>query len=238
MAGSRSILSPLRLLAAGIVLVASLAGGVVIIALWDARQPAAQVAQVGEPVQLAEAAAPAPKQGAPSPKQQPQGQAQAPKPAQIDRNGVLILIRTTLLALDQANKTGNYTVLRDLGSPEFQVNSAARLAEIFAPQRRDNIDLAGVAVIDPQLTLLPQIEANGMMRMAGFFPSVPTQVNFELAYAPVNGRWRVFGISVSLGQAAPVAPSPSPLAAPEGKAPEAQSAPPPPAPKTAGQAKP
>jgi hypothetical protein len=41
----------------------------------------------------------------------------APQPAQIDRNGVLILIRSTILALDQANKTGNYTVLRDLGAP-------------------------------------------------------------------------------------------------------------------------
>src|SRR3954471_14690937 len=93
------------------------------------------------------------------------------KPVQIDRNGVLILVRSTLLAVDQANKTGNYTVLRDLGSPDFQNNSAARLAEIFTQQRRDNIDLSGVAVIDPQLTLLPQIEPNGMMRMAGFFPS-------------------------------------------------------------------
>ena len=37
---------------------------------------------------------------------------------------------------------GNYTVLRDLGSPDFQANSAARLAEIFAQQRRDNIDLS------------------------------------------------------------------------------------------------
>ena len=52
---------------------------------------------------------------------------QAAKPAQIDRNGVLILIRSALLALDQANKTGNYTVLRDLGAPGFQTNSAARL---------------------------------------------------------------------------------------------------------------
>jgi hypothetical protein len=209
MAGSRSILSPLRLLAAGIVVVASLAVGVVFIALWDARQPAAlQIVQVGDPVQLAEAAAPAPKQGAPSPKQQPQGQAQAPKPAQIDRNGVLILIRETLLALDQANKTGNYTVLRDLGSPEFQGNTAARLAEIFVQQRKDNIDLSGVAVIDPQLTLLPQIEANGMMHMTGFFPSVPTQVNFELMFTPVGGRWKLFGLSVSFGQAAPQAPQP------------------------------
>jgi hypothetical protein len=132
----------------------------------------------------------------------------APKPAQIDRNGVLILIRSALIALDQGNKTGNYTVLRDLGSPGFQVNTAARLAEIFAAQRRDNIDLSGVAVLDPQLTILPEIDAIGMLRMAGFFPSVPTQLNFELVFAPVSGQWRLFGVSVTLGQAAPVAPDP------------------------------
>jgi hypothetical protein len=156
-----------------------------------------------------------------APKQQPQQEPPTPKPAQIDRNGVLILIRSTLLALDQANKTGNYTVLRDLGSPDFQANSAARLGEIFAQQRKDNVDLSGVAVIDPQLTLLPQIEANGIMRMAGFFPSVPTQVNFELLYTPVGGRWRVFGLSVSFGQAAPAAPQPPAPAAPQASAPAA-----------------
>ena len=134
--------------------------------------------------------------------------APGPKPAQIDRNGVLILIRSTLLAVDQANKTGNYTVLRDLGAPGFQVNSAARLGEIFAKLRGDNLDLSGVAVIDPQLNLLPQIEANGLMHMAGFFPSVPTQVNFDLSFAPVNGQWRLFGVSVGVGSSAPAAPTP------------------------------
>jgi hypothetical protein len=134
----------------------------------------------------------------------------APKPAQIDRNGVLILVRSSLLALDQANKTGNYTVLRDIGAPGFQSNTAARLGEIFAKLRNDNLDLSGVAVIDPQLNLLPQIEANGLMHMAGFFPSVPTQVNFDLTFAPVNGQWRLFGISVSIGQSGPAAPEPPP----------------------------
>jgi hypothetical protein len=133
---------------------------------------------------------------------------QTPKPAQIDRNGVMILIRSSLLALDQANKTGNYTVLRDLGAPGFQSNTAARLGEIFAKLRNDNLDLSGVAVIDPQLSLLPQIEANGLMHMAGFFPSVPTQVNFDLSFAPVSGQWRLFGISVSIGQSGPAAPEP------------------------------
>jgi len=133
------------------------------------------------------------------------------KPANIDRNGVLILVRSTLLALDQANKTGNYTVLRDLGAPGFQAgNTAARLSEIFAEQRNNKLDLSGVAAIDPQLTLLPQIESNGMMHMTGFFPSVPSQVNFDLLFAPVDGQWRLFGIGVNVGQAAPVAPAPSP----------------------------
>ena len=198
------------------------------------------VAGAGSAVMLlSDAQAQAPKQQQPAPKQQPRQEPPAPKPAQIDRNGVLILIRTTLLALDQANKTGNYTVLRDLGAPDFQANSAAQLAEIFAQQRRDNVDLSGVAVIDPQLTLLPQIEGNGLMRMAGFFPSVPTQVNFEMLYAPVGGRWRLFGLSVSFGQAAPAAPQPPasapPPAQPKEKAPQAEASPP--APKSTGQPK-
>ncbi len=141
--------------------------------------------------------------------QQKAAQKTEPTPAQIDRNGVLILVRSSLLALDQANKTGNYTVLRDLGGPGFQAaNTAARLAEIFAKLRNDKVDLSGVAVIDPQLSLLPQIEANGMMHMRGFFPSVPSQVNFELIYAPVEGQWRLFGISVNIGQSGPAAPQP------------------------------
>ena len=171
-------------------------------------------------------AQPSKSESKPEPKPPPAAH-HAPTPAQIDRNGVLILIRSTLLALDHANKTGNYTVLRDLGSPAFQTNSAARLAEIFVSQRKDNIDLSGVAVLEPQLSLLPQIEANGMMHMAGFFPSVPTQVNFEMAFAPVDRQWRLFGVSVSLGQAAPVAPpSAEPSAPPKGKEPQAQATPP------------
>ena len=146
--------------------------------------------------------------------QQEQAPLPDPRPADIDRNGVLILVRTTLLALDQANKTGNYTVLRDLGAPGFQANSAATLAEIFASHRRDGIDLGGVAVLEPQLTLLPRIESNGMLHMAGFFPSVPTQVNFELLFAPVNRQWRLFGLSVNFSEGGPVAPdvAPEPVA--------------------------
>ena len=151
----------------------------------------------------------------------------APKPANIDRNGVLMLVRSALIAVDQGNKTGNYTVLHDLGAPGFQAaNNAARLGDIFAKLRNDKVDLSGVAAIEPQLSLLPQIEGNGMMHMAGFFPSVPSQVNFELIYAPVEGQWRLFGVSVSVGQSAPAAPAPppAPAAAPHADAKDAKPA--------------
>ena len=124
-----------------------------------------------------------------------------------------------------------------LARPDYQqVNTAAGLGDIFAKQRADKLDLSGVAAIDPQLSLLPQIESNGLMRMAGFFPSVPQQVNFELLFTPVDGQWRLFGLSVNLGQAAPAAPMPaSPPPAPAKQsekkapapAPAKQSAPPP-----------
>jgi hypothetical protein len=140
---------------------------------------------------------------------------------------VLILVRSTLLAVHDANLTGNYTVLRDLGAPGFQAgNNAARLGEIFANLRNQNVDLSGIAVLEPQLTVLPQIETNGLMRIAGFFPSVPLQVNFELLFAPVAGKWRLFGISLGLGNSSPAAP-----AGPEPKPPE-------PAPPPAAQTQP
>ncbi|PDQ22480.1 hypothetical protein CN311_03570 [Mesorhizobium sanjuanii] len=154
-------------------------------------------------------------------------------PASIDRNGVLILTRSALLALDQANKTGNYTVLRDLGSPHFQTNSAAQLGDIFANQRKQGVDFSAVAVLEPQLTLLPQIEPNGMLHMAGFFPSVPLQVNFELLFEPVSRQWKIFGVSVNLTPGGPQAPE-----TPTGDQPKpADATPPPDAPSIAVQPK-
>ncbi|WP_246683415.1 hypothetical protein [Mesorhizobium sp. B2-1-3A] len=153
--------------------------------------------------------------------------------ADLDRNGVLILTRSALLALDQANKTGNYTVLRDLGSPNFQTNSAARLGDIFASQRNQGLDFSAVAVLEPQLTLLPQIEPNGMLHMAGFFPSAPLQVNFELLFEPVNREWKIFGVSVNLKPSGPEAPD-APAA---GQPKPSVSGPPPDAPSIAVQPK-
>ena len=119
-------------------------------------------------------------------------------PKMPDANGVTILVRTTLIALDQANRTGNYTVLRDLGSPGFRrANTAAKLAAIFGNLRRKNLDLGPVAVVGPIFTQKPALNAQGMLRATGYFPTKPLRVNFDLAYQRVGNRWQLFGIAAS-----------------------------------------
>jgi hypothetical protein len=43
--------------------------------------------------------------------------------------------------------------------------------------------------------------------MAGFFPSVPLQVDFDLQFIGVQGKWRLLGIAVNVVSATSVAPS-------------------------------
>jgi hypothetical protein len=133
---------------------------------------------------------------------------------EIDKNSALILIRTALVALQQANQTGNYSVLWALSAPGFQKNnSPERLAQIFGKLRSKGLDISGIVVLEPQLTTMPEMYANGVMRMAGFFPSVPLQIFFDLQFAPVQGQWRLIAISVDVGGATPLAPTPNPALA-------------------------
>lgn len=127
---------------------------------------------------------------------------QAAQPAlPVGLDQALYLIRSTLLTLNDANRSGNYTVLRDLAAPGFQAgNTAADLARIFTDLRGRKFDLYQTATMAPQLTSPPHITNNNMLRLTGFFPAKPEQINFDLLFQNVGGQWRLFGISVSTSQ--------------------------------------
>jgi hypothetical protein len=101
-------------------------------------------------------------------------------------------------------------------------NDAARLSALFRSQLDRNLDYAGVLACEPTMTTPPEIDKNGMMRFAGFFPSASSHINFEMVYAPVNGRWKLFGLGADVGPAGPVAPMPAQQAAPQPVAPSAK----------------
>lgn len=162
----------------------------------------------------------------PAPTPPPAGPQTAPPVASpqaamaVSLEQALYLIRSTLLTLNDANRSGNYTVLRDLASPDFQAaNNAADLAQHFAALRQRNFDLYAAAITAPQLAAAPRIE-NKMLRLTGSFATEPQQINFDLLYQNISGQWRLFGISVQT----PKAPARQPAAAPPG-APAVKSAP-------------
>lgn len=107
------------------------------------------------------------------------------------------MIWGTMVALDQANKSGNYSVLRDNASPAFQrSNTAARLSEIFASIRKSRVDLSNTLLLAPTYTTAPEIVQPNILRVRGVFQLRPTVVGFDLQFSWVAGRWRLFGISV------------------------------------------
>jgi hypothetical protein len=142
--------------------------------------------------------------GAKSP---PASQAGTPQQMPVSIEQALYLIRSTLLTLNDANRSGNYTVLRDLAAPDFQArNTAADLAQIFSDLRRRNFDLYGAALLAPQLADVPALDKSGMLHLAGYVPTRPQQINFDLIFQVVAGQWRLYGISIATPEAAPAQP--------------------------------
>jgi hypothetical protein len=164
-------------------LLSNVAPGPVIAA--DAKKPVV-TAQAPAPFALAPVA------------QAPVAQIQMPPP-----EAMIIMIRSSLVALSQANVTNNYQVLNALGSDSFRnANSPARLAELFAPFRTNKIDLAPVVFVTPQLSQQPSLN-NGKLRLTGYFPTQPMRVDYDLQFEPSGGIWKLYGISVNLNQTPP-----------------------------------
>src|SRR5262249_48828091 len=109
--------------------------------------------------------------GDPKQKSDPPHSAQQPPPqqqpqVQVSVEQALYLIRSTLLTLNDANRSGNYTVLRDLAAPDFQGhNTAADLSQSFSDLRRRNFDLFGAALLAPQLTAVPALDSEKRLRL-------------------------------------------------------------------------
>jgi hypothetical protein len=153
-----------------------------------------------------------------APPASPPAPAAQPQVAMPGAEQIVILIRTALLTLNDAVRTGNFTVLRDTAAPAFrEANNAAKLAQIFSQLMRDRVDLSGVATASPQLAQAPSIDPKtGMLGIDGVFQFPTWSLTFSVAYQSVGGRWRLFGISAQPGapakQAPPVRKAPVPPA--------------------------
>lgn len=128
-----------------------------------------------------------------------------PRQAIPDPVRMNILIRDAIIALNHANRTGNYTVLRDLGTPAFQqLNDSARLGMAFAGLRAKDSDFSPVFFINPVLVQQPSLDSQGVLRLLGYFPTQPQRIVFDVSFQQAGGRWRLTGLIADI-QPAPAA---------------------------------
>lgn len=131
----------------------------------------------------------------------PSGAAQLalPQPVQIPPPEILItLVRTTLLSLNDANLTGNYTVLHQLSSPKAQKRTTVQqLAAGFQSIRQQGTDMAIIAVANLRFVRRPVVTEQGFLRLNGEFDSSP-RITFDLFYQLVGEEWRPYAIGVGV----------------------------------------
>jgi hypothetical protein len=175
------------------------------------------MAQTARPKSPAEtrppaAAAPAPAPALPVQPQAPaQGQPQAYQnaPNIPSPEALLALVRTHILALDHAIRANNFTVLHAISGPILQQKlNPQQLADAFASLRAQRVDLVAAAFATPVLTEQPGISQNGLLRLAGGFPTRPMELRFEMVFQVAGGEWRLAGMNVA-GVPTPAAPAPA-----------------------------
>jgi hypothetical protein len=119
-------------------------------------------------------------------------------------NGATMLVRMLLVALHQAALTGNYTVLRDIGSPQFRnANTPMSLADATKDLRSNRFRFDRASLATPVLLQPPQRDEQGRLRLYGFVPTNPEQVLFDLRYSDVNGEWMIDGMRMQIGKVGP-----------------------------------
>lgn len=108
------------------------------------------------------------------------------------------LVWSTLIAVDHANRTGNYAVLRDLGAPDFRTaNDPARLAGVFAPIRSQDLGLERVVLANPVYAEAPRVTETGLFEVKGTFPARPEGISFELYFQHAEGAWKIYALAIA-----------------------------------------
>jgi hypothetical protein len=118
-------------------------------------------------------------------------------PPAVDRDRMAILVKSTIMAIQQANQTGNYSVLRDLGTPAFRDRfDQARLTAIFARLRNSQVDLSAILMMPPKLSKEPQLTPSNELRLLGEFSTQALQIRYALAFVWTGDRWRLEGLAI------------------------------------------
>jgi hypothetical protein len=110
-----------------------------------------------------------------------------------------VLIKTTLLSFNDANVTGNYTVLHAKASKPFRDQfPPEKMKQVFNDFAAKHIDIAYVAAMAPVPDADASINDNGILALNGHFETKPKILRYSLGFIMSDGEWKPIKISVDI----------------------------------------
>lgn len=110
-----------------------------------------------------------------------------------------ILIKTSLLTLNDANITGNYAVLHaKLAKPFRDQFSPERLKQVFKTFADQKADWGVISAKPPVPTAEATIDKRGVLLLRGYFDTSPSRVTYDLDFLPSEGEWKPVKLHVKV----------------------------------------
>ncbi|CAN5431280.1 hypothetical protein BH20VER3_BH20VER3_13680 [soil metagenome] len=111
------------------------------------------------------------------------------------------LILQSLLDFNEGVQSVNFTGFHARISRAWQAQvSADGFKEMFREFVEKKIDLAPIKQVEPILSEPPRIDSDGLLVLQGYYPTQPSRVHFKLKYIYEHPAWKLFGISVDVGE--------------------------------------
>jgi len=110
-----------------------------------------------------------------------------------------ILIKTSILTLNDAILSGNFAVLHaKLAKPFREQFDPDRLKQAFQSFAEKKIDMAAVAAASPVVTDDAQIDDRGALLLRGRFDVDRSRLVYEFDFLPSEGEWKPINLHVSV----------------------------------------
>jgi len=110
-----------------------------------------------------------------------------------------ILIKTSLLTLNDANITGNYAVLHaKLAKPFRDQFTPEKLKQAFRSLADQKLDYGLIAAKAPVASSAATIDSRGVLLLRGYFDTHPSRLIYDLDFVPSEGEWKPIKLNIDI----------------------------------------
>ena len=103
----------------------------------------------------------------------------------------------SLLAFNDGVQEKDFSAFYKQLAPLWQEQTTpAKLKELFNDFIEKEIDIAPIKKVQPVFNKDAKINSDDMLVIAGYYPTTPKRVVFELKYLDEKGDWKLAGINV------------------------------------------